>query len=302
MKKFFVSMLAFWAVSCGAFENVSSIEPDGYKGGVYIANIPDKMEFAGEVVPVQFPYVREALERELLTTMCMHTRTMLTLRATKRYFPVIEPILKKNGVPDDFKYLCLAESGLDPNAFSSAKAAGFWQFISSAAKTYNLETGDNVDMRYHIEQSTEAACRYLKAAYQRFGSWTMAAASYNLGQAGVDRRANTQGVENYWDLFLPEETLRYVPRILSWKIIAENPKDYGFKLREQDYFKPFKNYKEVDVNSTTIDWSEFAASHKTTYRMLRILNPWIRSYSYENKGGKTYTVKVPLDNFKELGY
>lgn len=300
IKSFFTALLLLCAISCSTSSGATEATID--QRGVYIADVPNQLTFAGEQVPLKYPYVKEAIEREVLTTMCMHTRTMLTLRNIKRYFPVIEPILKKNGIPDDFKYLCLAESGLDVNAQSSAKACGLWQFISSAAKTYNLETGDNVDLRYHVEQSTEAACRYLKAAYEKLGNWTMAAASYNVGQAGVDRRANTQNVENYWDLFLPEETMRYVPRILSWKIIANAPHKYGFLLKEDHYFKPFKNYTEVTIDSANIDWSEFAAKNNTNYRMLRILNPWIRSYDYDNKSGKSYTVKIPNKSFKEVGY
>lgn len=302
MKKYLIGFVLLSTISCGAFENNPNEMSNKNPKGVFIADLPKTLEFAGETVPLQFPYVQEAIEREVLVTMCQHTRTMLSLRLISRYFPVIEPILKKNGIPDDFKYLCLAESGLEVNAFSSAKAAGMWQFITSAAKTYGIETGENVDLRYHVEESTEAACRYLKAAYARFGSWTMAAASYNLGQAGVDRRANTQGVENYWDLFLPEETMRYVPRILSWKIIANDPSAYGFMLKDKDFLKPFVNYKEVKVNALSIDWSEFAASHNTNYRLLRILNPWIRSYTYDNRSGKSYTVKVPTEDFKIKGY
>lgn len=302
MKKLLLPLLVLLTViSCSASAPGAVTSGDAV-GGVYIAELPKSLDFAEEKVPLELPYVREAVEREMLTTMCMHTRTMLTLRYTSRYFPIIEPILKKNGVPDDFKYLCLAESGLDVNAMSGAKAAGVWQFVPSAAKTYGLETGENVDLRYNVEMATEAACRYLKQAYARFGSWTMAAASYNAGQAGVDRRANTQGVDNYWDLFLPEETMRYVPRIISFKLLLADPDKYGYHLNSEDYFPTFKNYKTVNISDLNIDWSEFAATHGTNYRQLRILNPWIRSYSYENKGGKTYTVKVPLADFKKLGY
>ncbi|MFI3280409.1 MAG: lytic transglycosylase domain-containing protein [Rikenellaceae bacterium] len=269
---------------------------------VKVYPLPSKIYFAGEEVPVNLPYVREAIDREVLTTSCMHTRTMLTLRNMSRYFPVIEPILKEYGIPDDFKYLAMAESGLDPNAYSPAKAAGLWQFVPSAADTYGLETGSNTDLRYHVVESTKAACRYLKQAYERFGSWTLAAASYNVGQAGVSRRMATQGVDNYWDLYLPDETMRYVPRIISLKLISSAPQDYNFELNEADKFKPFKNYKIVKINSTDIDWSKFAAEHGTNYRQLRILNPWIRSYEYKNAGQTTYEVMVPTADFKKRGY
>ncbi len=269
---------------------------------VKVHDLPTSITFANEQVPISLPYVREAIDREILTTSCMHTSTMLTLRAMSRYFPVIVPILKEYGIPEDFKYLCMAESALNPNAISPAKAVGLWQFIPSAAKTYGLETGENTDMRYHVEEATRAACRYLKNSYKRLGSWTLAAASYNAGLAGVTRRMETQGVDNYWDLYLPEETMRYVPRIVSLKLVSSNPSDFGFELTEKDKLKPYKNFKVVTIDSQDIDWSAFAAEHGTNYRQLRILNPWIRSYTYANKGGTQYEVKVPLANFKKLGY
>lgn len=268
---------------------------------VFIPEVPGSLSFAGEAVPLKYAEVREALEREMSVTMYMHSRTIQTLRMTTRYFPVIEPILKKHGVPEDFKYLCMAESGLNPNAISSAKAAGLWQFMTSAAKDYGVETGDNVDLRFNVEMATEAACKYLKSAYQRYGSWTLAAASYNAGLAGVTRRMNTQSVESYYDMFLPEETMRYVYRILSFKALTQAPQKYGFYLRKKDYLPPFENYKKVTVSDEHIVWSEFAAKYGTNYKVLRILNPWIRSYEYANKGRVSYTVMVPTEGFREYG-
>ncbi len=272
------------------------------ESGVRIPALPSTLEFAGEKVPIELPYVREAIEREMITTSCMHTNTTIALRNTTRYFPIIEPILKRNKIPEDFKYLCVAESGLNPNAQSPARACGLWQFVASAAKEYRVETGDNVDLRYNIEVATQAACDYFNKAYERFGSWSLVAAAYNAGQSGVARRLETQKVENYWDLFLPEETMRYLPRILSFKIIIPEPDKYGFHLTKSDYLPTFKNYKEVDIAERNIDWSEFAARHKTNYRQLRILNPWIRSYSYTNNTGKSYKIKIPNENFTKLGY
>ncbi|MFI3292029.1 MAG: lytic transglycosylase domain-containing protein [Rikenellaceae bacterium] len=283
-----------------ADDNYMQITPS--EVGVRIAPLPKELDFAGEKVPIELPYVREAIEREMLTTSCMHTSTTLSLRRTTRYFPIIEPILKKNNIPEDFKYLCVTESGLNPNAVSPAKACGLWQFVASAAKDYGVETGDNVDLRYNIEIATQAACDYLNEAYKRFGSWTLAAASYNAGQAGVSRRMKTQGVDDYWDLYLPEETMRYVPRILSFKLMIPEPEKYGFLLKKSDYFPTFENYTEVQIAEKNIDWCEFATRHNTNYRQLRILNPWIRSYSYANATGKSYTVKVPNADFKKLGY
>lgn len=268
---------------------------------VYVADLPAKLDFAGENVPLQYAEVQEALEREMSVTMFMHSRTLRTLRMTTRYFPVIEPILKKHGIPEDFKYLCMAESGLDPNAVSGAGAAGLWQLMPGAAKDYGVETGANVDLRFNVEVSTEAACKYLKAAYNRYGNWTMAAASYNAGMAGVSRRMETQGVNSYYDLFLPDETMRYVYRILSFKVLTENPQQYGFHLKKKDYLPPFENYKKVSVSDENIKWSEFAAKNGTNYKVLRILNPWIRSYEYANKTKKAYEVMVPTQGFRENG-
>lgn len=277
--------------------SASPLEP----APVLIPTIPSSLDFAGEKVPLEYAEVREALEREITVTMYMHSRTKQTLQATTRYFPVIEPILKKHGIPEDFKYLCMAESGLNPNAISSAKAAGLWQFMASAAKDFKVETGANVDLRYDVEIATEAACKYLKAAYQRYGSWTLAAASYNAGLAGVSRRMETQSVKSYYDLFLPEETMRYVYRILSFKMLTQSPQTYGYYLRQSDYLPPFENYKKVTINDENIDWSAFAAKHGTNYKVLRILNPWIRSYEYANKTKKSYTVLVPTEGFRENG-
>lgn len=301
MKRLLFIVFAVAIVGC-VNANPSGAAPDAKVAPVYFAELPRELDFAGERVPLELPDVSEALEREMSVTMYMHSRTLQTLRATTRYFPLIEKILKKHGVPADFKYLCMAESSLNPNAFSSAKAAGLWQFIPSAAKEYGIETGENVDLRYNVEMATDAAARYLKKSYERYGNWTLAAASYNAGLTGVTRRANTQGVDNYYDLFLPEETMRYVFRILSMKIIEQNSAKYGFVLRASDYQQPFVNYTEVKINDEVIDWSEFANKNGTNYKILRILNPWIRSYDYTNKARKSYTVKVPNADFRKKGY
>lgn len=268
---------------------------------IVLPAMPDELDFAGERVPLEYFDVRESLQRELLVTEYMHSRTFLTLLAMDRYFSIIEPILRRNGIPDDFKYLCMAESGLDPNTVSPVGASGLWQLMPSAAKDYGVETGSNVDLRFNVEIATEAACKYLRDAYERYGSWTLAAASYNAGLAGVSRRLEIQGVKSYYDLFLPEETMRYVYRILSFKLLTERPQKYGFYLRKKDYLPAFENYRTVTINAQNIDWSEFAAKQGTNYRVLRILNPWIRSYEYANKGGITYTVMIPTEGFRENG-
>lgn len=265
---------------------------------VVLPDLPESLDFAGEPVPLQNYDTRESMEREMLVTLYMHSRTYQTLLNTKRYFPVIEPILKKHGIPDDFKYLCVAESGLNPNAVSSASAAGLWQFVSSAGKQYGLFIDKGLDERYDVEKSTEAACKYIKDAYNRFGSWTMAAAAYNVGNAGVSRRIGIQGVDDYYDAFFPEETMRYVFRILSFKLLIEDPYRYGYIIKPEQYYKPFRNFKEVSVSGAKIDWSKVARDNGTTYKMLRQLNPWVRDYEYNNAGNRTFKLRIPNEGFR----
>ena len=268
---------------------------------VTIPPMPAHLDFAGERVPLEYYDTRESLIREVSVSCYMHSRTLLTLLATTRYFPIIEPILKKHGVPDDFKYLCMAESGLNPNVRSTAGAAGLWQFMEAAGKEYGLFIGANrlVDERYHIEKSTEAACKYILDAKRRLGSWTLAAAAYNAGVGGVQTRMQTQGVTDYYDLFLPEETMRYVFRILSFKLITPDPRRYGFTMAREDYYRPLDDYYEIEVSDATIDWSAVARSQGTNYKMLRELNHWIRDYTYNNTGRRTFKVKVPNEGFRK---
>ena len=270
----------------------------GEMAPIVIPALPRTLDFAGEAVPLDNYDTRESLTREMLTTFYLHSRTMQTLIATTRYFPIIEPILKKRGVPDDFKYLCMAESGLNPNARSGAGAAGLWQFMPAVGRSYGLETGSNVDERYHVEMSTEAACSYLLEAKEKLGSWTLAAASYNLGMTGVATRLEKQGVSSYYDAFLPEETLRYVFRILSFKLLTQNPSLYGYIIEPYQYMKPLDDYHEIEISRSNIDWSEVAHENGTTYKMLRELNPWIRSYEYSNKTQKAYVLKIPGKDFR----
>lgn len=260
---------------------------------VEVPPLPARLDFAGEPVPMQNQDTRESLMREMLTTLYMHSRTLQTILASERYFAVIEPILAKYGVPDDFKYLCMAESGLNPEARSGAGAGGLWQLMPAYAKSAGLLVGDEVDERYHIEKSTEAACRYLIDAKRRLGSWTLAAAAFNAGVAGVSRRLEKQGVESYYDLFLPNETLRYVFRVLSFKLLMSDPAAYGYKIDKKEYYPLLPAYEEVTVDDPEIDWAAFAREHGTHYKQIRQLNPWIRDYDYTNKAGRSFTVKIP---------
>ena len=271
---------------------------EGY-APVRIPVLPDRLDLAGEPVPLDNYDTRESLLREMLSTLYLHSRTMQTLLATQRYFPIIEPILKKNGVPEDFKYLCMAESGLDPNAGSSAGAAGLWQLMPAYARSAGLYIGGGVDERYHIEKSTEAACRYLLEAKEKFGSWTLAAASYNVGMAGTAKRLEKQGVDSYYDLYLPTETMRYVFRVLAFKLITPNPSAYGYQIQPEDYYRPLPDYTEVPVSGTQIDWAAEAREHGTNYKMLRELNHWIRDYDYRNKTTRSFVLKVPKQGTRQ---
>ncbi len=267
---------------------------------VRVPELPVSLEFAGERVPLENYDTRESLIREILVTQNMHSRTSITLLLTSRYFPIIEPILEENNIPLDFKYLCMAESGLDANIASSAGAAGLWQLMPAVGRENGMVVGSGVDERYNVEMATRAACRHLQDSYDKFGNWTLAAAAYNLGPAGVKRRMDKQMMDNYYDMFLPSETLSYVFRILSMKLLYENPEQYGYQIPEDEYYKQHTNYKIVTTDAQYIDWSKFAIDNGTTYKMLRELNHWIRDYDYTNNARKKFDVKVPTENFREV--
>ncbi|MBX2845266.1 MAG: lytic transglycosylase domain-containing protein [Saprospiraceae bacterium] len=258
----------------------------------YSVKVPNYIDFAGERVPTEIDDVKERLERELLVTAYRHSNTFLMLKRKARWFPVIEQILREEGVPDDFKYLCVAESAL-ANAVSPAGAKGFWQFLSRTGKEYGLEVNDVVDERYHVEKSTRAACKYLKQSKARFGSWTAAAASYNMGSAGLNRQMERQKERDYYDLLLNDETSRYVFRILAFKEVLNHPANYGFIIDYNDQYQPYV-YSEVIVDSNVDSFADFAQQFNTNYKTLKKLNPWLRDSYLKVPAGKTYTVKIPL--------
>lgn len=312
-RSFLVLVLTFWGIDLAfagrpvrslepGLSDVSQVSQQLNCAMVFVPELPGALSFAGERVPFEYPDVRQALEREILVTMYSHSRTLQTLRATRRYFDIIDPILKQHGVPEDFKYLCMAESGLNPEAVSPAKAAGLWQFMVATGKSYGLECGaGKVDLRFQVEAATHAACKYLLESYACFGNWTLVAASYNVGRAGVSRRLQGQMVSDYYDLYLPEETMRYIHRILAFKVITSAPAKYGFMIGDGDYLLPFRNYKKVEIGDSEINWSAFAKQHGTTYKMLRSLNPWIRDYDHQNGDAIKYTVLVPTPVFRQAG-
>ena len=258
---------------------------------VYAIDLPEKLDFAGERVPIEDPDVYERLDREFLVNTYWQSNGLLYIKRANKYFPIREPILKRNNIPDDFKYLALIESGLT-NAVSPAGASGFWQFMKSAAKEYGLEVGDQVDERYHLEKATQAACDYLNAAKRSTGSWTMAAAAYNAGVTGMNRQANLQETNNYYDLWLNNETSRYVFRILAVKEIMKNPKKYGFIFDKRHLYNELPTYS-VMIDSSITNLISFAKQYNITYKDLKIYNPWLRDRKLENKDGKTYYIKIP---------
>ena len=220
------------------------------------------------------------------------------MKRAYRFFPVIEPILKRHNIPEDFKYLCVIESNL-MNVTSPAKAQGYWQFIKATGKKYGLEITEEIDMRNSLEAATEAACKFLKALYNQFGSWTLAAAAYNCGENGLQRQLNLQEVNNYYDLRLNSETARYVYRIMAMKLIMQNPQAYGFHLRNKDMY-PQIPYRTVELSGQNVDLYKFAKDNNTTYKMLKEMNPWLISNKLTNKANKTYTVRLPIEDGIDL--
>jgi hypothetical protein len=256
---------------------------------------PVEVDFAGEKAPLQITDVRERLDRELLINANLDATTALIIKRANRAFPIIEPILAKYGVPDDFKYLAVIESGL-VNAVSSAGARGVWQFMPDTAKEKGMEVNDIVDERYHLEKSTEAACRYLLSAKDKFGSWTLAAASYNGGMSGITKKIEEQKVSNYYDLALTEETSRYVFRILALKEIMKQPAKYGFSIFSSDLYAPIPT-KIIEVDSTITDLASFAMSQGINYKILKIHNPWLRDKKLVNPTKKRYEIMIPLAGY-----
>ena len=253
--------------------------------------IPDEIIFCGERVPLENFDVYEALDYELVVNMYRHSATVTYLKKAKRYFPEIEKVLKENDIPDDFKYLCVAESGLS-NVVSPAGATGFWQFMKSAASTYGLRIDSNIDERYNHHKSVVAACKYFKDAYKKFKSWTLVAASYNMGMGGLSKSIESQKVDNYWDLLLNQETARYVYRIIALKLVMENPSTYGFNLSEKDLYDEIETYT-IKIDTTISDLTQFAIDNGTNLKMLKHFNPWLRTNTLPNQSRKEFEIELP---------
>lgn len=256
---------------------------------------PTEVDFAGEKAPLQISDVRERFDRELLVNANLHSSTILIIKRANRAFPIIEPILKQYGVPDDFKYLAVIESALT-NAVSPSGAKGVWQFMPATAKEKGMEVNDMVDERYHLQKSTEAACKYLLAAKEKFGNWTLAAASYNGGMTGVNNKISEQKVSDYYDLLLTDETSRYVFRILALKEIMKNPTLYGFTIDKYELYENIPT-KKLEIDSSISDLADFAKQQGINYKILKIHNPWLRDKKLVNTSKKVYEIEIPTEGY-----
>lgn len=262
---------------------------DGYR--ISSIEIPSDLNFSGEIVPQDDPEILERIDREFLVNTYWQSNAVLLIKRANVYFPIIEPILAKNGIPDDFKYLAVAESGLQ-NVVSSAGATGFWQIMKATGKQYGLEINDNVDERYHLEKSTQVACEYLKKYKNKYGTWTLAAASYNAGTGSIDKYLGIQQVNDYYDLLLGQETGRYVFRIMAIKEILSHPQKYGFDLQEKDLYKAVPTFK-VEIDEAVFSFADFAQEYKINYKILKRHNPWLREPHLNNSSRKKYTIDIP---------
>lgn len=293
MKVFIATALAIASISCSSAAHDAPSRKQQTPEHVYdVPVVPDTVHLCGEVVSLDRADMWERYDRELSSVAFGHGSTTLMIKRANKYFPVMAPILKANGVPLDMLYLACAESTLSQRAYSSAKAAGFWQFLASTGQQFGLEVNDEVDERYNIEKATAAACKLLKQAYNKYGDWPSAMASYNAGQGRISSELKSQGVDTSFDLYLVEETSRYVFRIMAIKAVMEHPRDYGFALTADQLYQP-EDYTEVTVSGPVADWPAWAQSHGITYAQLRESNPWIRAKKLTNSKGKTYKVKIP---------
>ena len=257
--------------------------------------IPDTLTLAGEPMPLDIFYVKEGLDRELSVNTYWHSSTLQIIKKSNRWFPMFDSILDEYGVPKDFKYLAVIESGL-ANVTSPAGAKGYWQFMKGTAKDFDLEVSKEVDERYHVRKSTIAACKYFLKSYEKFGNWTLVAAAYNAGNNGVTKQLERQKSGSYYDLLLSDETSRYVYRIAAMKIIFENPEKYGFYIDEGDNY-PVISTHNVEVTGKIDDLADFAKSNGISYKILKYFNPWLRQNYLKNKKKKTYNIEIPDSPF-----
>ena len=277
----------------------NTIEKEVSKGySISAITIPEDLNFAGEIVPQKDPEIMERVDREFLVNTYWQSNALLLMKRAHKYFPIIEPILAKNGIPDDFKYLAVAESGLD-NVKSHAGATGFWQIMKATGKQYGLEINSNVDERYHIEKATEVACRYLNNYKKKYGNWTLTAASYNAGTGAIDRYLKTQKVNDYYDLLLGQETGRYVFRIMAIKEILSHPEKYGFDVEKKDFYSAVPTF-QVEINKSVLNFADFAKKYGINYKILKRHNPWLREAHLANSSGKKYVLSIPNKGYYKI--
>jgi len=276
-----------------AKDSTRSNVPSAYR--ISPVAIPKNLRFAGEVVPQNDPEIRERIDREFLVNTFWQSNALLLMKRANKYFPIIEPILAKHGIPDDFKYLAVAESGLT-NVVSPAGATGFWQIMKETGKEYGLEINSNVDERYHLEKSTEVACEYLKKWKVRYGSWALTAAAYNAGPGAIDKYLKIQQANTYWDLLLGSETGRYVFRIMAIKEILSQPTRYGFKIDKKDLYEQPATFT-VALETPVADFADFAKEYELSYKILKRHNPWLREPHLNNNSGKKYVLEIPKKGF-----
>tara|TARA_B100000780_G_scaffold186095_1_gene130661 strand:+ start:1431 stop:2333 length:903 start_codon:yes stop_codon:yes gene_type:complete len=288
----FITILSITFFNAVYISDVSSEKNTADTYIIKALKIPGELTFAGEKVPTELYDIKERMDRELLVNTYWQSNGLLLIKRAHKYFPIIEPMLKKYGIPDDFKYLAVAESGLENNS-SSAGAAGFWHFLKSSAKEYGLEVNQNVDERYNLEKATKVAADYLKKSKKRFGSWTLAAAAYNAGNARIARNLKKQQVTDYYDLLLNTETSRYVFRILALKEVLSNPKNYGFEFEKDDLYT-LPKIKIVKVDTVITNIASFAKGFNTNYKELKLHNAWLRENKLNNKSRKIYDIKIPI--------
>jgi len=253
--------------------------------------VPDTLSFAGEPVPLDLFYVKEALDRELSVNTYWHSSTLQLIRKSTRWFPVIDTILENNNIPSDFRYLCIVESGFE-NVVSPSGATGFWQLMKGTAKENGLEINKEVDERYDVVKSTRAACKYLKESYDKYHNWTLVAASYNTGRNGLSRLMEKQKARSYYDMLVSDETSRYVYRILAFKMIFEAPESFAFYLEPDDFYRPIPVHT-VEVTGRIDSWGDFARQQGISYKLLKYFNPWLRQTYLKNKQKKNYVIRIP---------
>lgn len=294
----FTTLRFFTFYSASPIDDKEHREEFNSQYAIYSLPLPKEVDLAGEPVPMEDPQVREAYDQELLVNTYWQSQTLLFLKRKARYFPQMRPIFQEHGIPEDLLYLSLIESGLT-QVKSPAGAVSFWQIMESTGREYGLEISEEVDERYHLEKSTHAACRYLKKAYQELGSWTLAAASYNMGMSGVQRQLKRQSGDNFYDLTLNPETARYLYRLLAVQEIMEHPRDYGFHLRPQDSYDPIPTHR-VAVDTAIDDLGKFANELGINYRILKFHNPWLRYEYLPRKAGKTYQIEIPEPGHYQL--